>query len=193
MAAWLNGIHSAVHPACCGQAKAAPRCETTYDHEVPKPGYIYALPGIAASVLCRDDWETRVKQAGSARLQGDAGPDGDAGESSKRCCRLPERAWLEGRAGTSGPTSVPFFGLAWGQQLLASWPRRWDTRTCSDQAAFWDDVQQAVALLAGPSFYADGRTEPERTAARIYSGFGGGLRSAAGWKLRSKSGPAVPI
>src|SRR5262245_16023661 len=64
MAAWLNGFTALWHPALLWQAGAPPRCDTTYDHETPKPGCLYALPESPPAYL-PDDWETRVKEAGS--------------------------------------------------------------------------------------------------------------------------------
>src|SRR5262245_51983284 len=64
MASWLNGFTALWHPAVLCQAKAPPRHETTYDHETPKAGFIYALPESPPAYL-PDDWEKRVKDAGA--------------------------------------------------------------------------------------------------------------------------------
>ena len=64
MAAWLNGYTALWHPALLWRAKGAPRCETTYDHETPKAGFVYALPETPPAYL-PDDWDERVKQAGA--------------------------------------------------------------------------------------------------------------------------------
>src|SRR5580765_652394 len=64
MASWLNGFTALWHPALLWQTKTLPRTETTYDHEQPKAGMIYALPETPPSYL-PDNWDELVKQAGS--------------------------------------------------------------------------------------------------------------------------------
>src|SRR5262245_51363004 len=64
MAAWLNAYTALWHPAILWQAKGAPRCEATYDHETPKAGHIYALPDSPPAYL-PGDWEARVREAGA--------------------------------------------------------------------------------------------------------------------------------
>src|SRR5436853_7205201 len=72
MASWLNGYTALWHPALLWQAKTLPRTETTYDHEQPRAGYIYALPETPPSYL-PDNWDELVRQAGSIAVQ--AKPD----------------------------------------------------------------------------------------------------------------------
>ncbi len=152
MAAWLNGFTALWHPALLWQATAAPRCETTYDHETPKAGMLYALPETPPSYL-PDDWEARVKQVGSLVFK--ATPDRAATLANLQAALNVEGApvfgWklgLEQRPDAVGP----LFGLAWGHLLLASLSEAMEHENLLDHAAFWDDVQHAVALLAGFSY-----------------------------------------
>src|SRR5438552_1036977 len=120
MAGWLNGFTALWHPALLWQAKEPPRCETTYDHETPKPGFLYALPETPPSYL-PDDWEERVKKAGSLVFK--ATPDRETTLANLKTALNAEGApvfgWQQG-AEQSADTLGPFFGLAWGHLLLAS-------------------------------------------------------------------------
>src|SRR5262245_4998825 len=148
MAAWLNAYTALWHPAILWQAKAAPRCEATYDHETPKARHIYALPENPPSYL-PEDWEARVKEAGAitfkttadrattlANLKAALSAEGAPALGCKACFDL------------SADDIGPFYGLAWGHQLLAALAEAMEHENLLDQAAFWDDVQHAVALVA---------------------------------------------
>ena len=168
MAAWLNGFTALWHPAVMWQASAPPRCETTYDHETPKSGMLYALPETPPSYFS-DDWAERVKQAGSIVFK--ATPDRAATLANLRDALhadgAPAFGWKEGieRAETE---VGPFFGMAWGHQMLAALTEAMEHENLLDQASFWDDVQHAVALLAGmpytPTNIAAPPTPAENTA-----------------------------
>lgn len=147
MACWLNGFTLLWHPAIAWQAKAAPRSEATYDHETPKPGHIYALPEAPPAYL-PDDWEDRVKQAGAIVFK--VTPDRATSLANLKAALSAEGApQLGWRAGfdLSDDDAGPFFGLAWGYQLLSALAEAMEHENLLDQAAFWDDVQQAIAAL----------------------------------------------
>ena len=65
MAAFLNGYSALWHPAALTGATGAPRVESSYDHEQPKPGHLYAVPETPPMFL-PDDWDQRVREAGAA-------------------------------------------------------------------------------------------------------------------------------
>src|SRR6266852_2293971 len=143
MASCLNGFTALWHPALLWQAKGPPRCETTYDHETPKAGFIYALPESPPAYL-PDDWETRVKEAGAIVFK--ATPD-----------RTVTLANLKAALSAREPTALldlsaddlgPFFGLAWGHLLLAALAEAMEHENNLQVDAFWNDVQQAIALLS---------------------------------------------
>src|SRR6266852_1164621 len=91
MAAWLNGFTALWHPAVLWQAKGAPRCETTYDHEAPKAGFLYALPETPPAYL-----KAALCAEGAAALGWKQGLDLNADDVG------------------------PLFGLGWGHVLLAA-------------------------------------------------------------------------
>ena len=149
MASWLNGFTVLWHPALLWQAKSLPRVEATYDHEQPKAGFIYALPEAPPAYL-PDDWEERVKQAGALVFK--ATPDREATLANLRAAlradNTPALGWKHG-LDLPAEQLGPFFGLAWGHQLLAALSEAMEHENLLDQAAFLDEVQQAIALLAG--------------------------------------------
>ena len=166
MASWLNGFTALWHPALLWQAKGPPRCETTYDHETPKAGFIYALPETPPAYL-PDDWEVRLKNVGALMFK--ATPDRAATLANLKAALAPEpdapardavetpalalRAQLPASLLDLSTDAVgPFFGLAWGHLLLAALAEAMEHENLLQVEAFWDDVQHAVALLGGLSY-----------------------------------------
>src|SRR5262245_8600037 len=68
MACWLNGFSALWHPAAVWQADRPPRCETPYDHEQPRAGFLYAVPESPPLIL-PDDWDERVRAAGAVAFK----------------------------------------------------------------------------------------------------------------------------
>src|SRR5438045_3651975 len=62
MACWLNGYCALWHPAVVWQSSGPPRVDTPYDHEIPRPGHVYAVPEAPTSLL-PGDWEEKVRAA----------------------------------------------------------------------------------------------------------------------------------
>jgi hypothetical protein len=149
MAAWLNGLTALWHPAALWQAKGPPRCDTPYDHEQPRPGCIYVVPESPPSYL-PEDWDRRVRDVGSVCFK--ATPERDVTLDNFRAALTAESApplgWPAGFE--ASPQAVaPFFGLGWGHLMLATLSEAMEHENLLDPSAFWDDVQQAVARLAG--------------------------------------------
>jgi hypothetical protein len=176
MASWLNGFTALWHPALLVQAKGPPRCETTYDHETPKAGFIYALPETPPAYL-PDDWETRVKNAGALVFK--ATPDRRVTLANLKSALPGSEPEAQARDGEENPSISepepqasnggehpslalraqklldlsaddlgPFFGLAWGHLLLTALAEAMEHENNLQVEAFWDDVQQAIALLS---------------------------------------------
>lgn len=168
MASWLNAYTVLWHPALLWHAKGAPRCEATYDHETPKPGHIYALPESPPSYL-PDDWEARVREAGAVTFK--AAVDRETTLANLKAALTadgaPALGWKEGLK-LSADDLGPFFGIAWGHQLLASLAEAMEHENLLDQAAFWDDVQQAIATIGGMA-YARTANAPAAPAAPDYA------------------------
>ncbi|MSQ95916.1 MAG: hypothetical protein EXR98_15370 [Gemmataceae bacterium] len=170
MAAWLNGYTALWHPALLWQAKGPPRCEATYDHETPKAGHIYALPETPPTYL-PEDWEERVRQAGALMFKTTA--DRETTLANLKAALIGENAPALGwKAGLdlSADELGPFFGLAWGQQMLASLSEAMEHENLLDQDSFWSDVQNAVALLAGIPYTPSPPPTPSEPDPQYYVG-----------------------
>ncbi len=162
MACWLNGFTLLWHPALAWQAKGTPRCEATYDHETPKPGFIYALPEAPPAYL-PDDWDQRVRAVGAITFK--TTPDRAATLANLRAALNAEGApalgWTAGLDLTDDELG-PFFGIAWGHQMLAALSEAMEHENLLDQVAFWNDVQQAIATLGKLPFVAVQPETPSR-------------------------------
>lgn len=149
MASWLNGLSVLWHPALLWTAKGPPRVEAQYDHEQPKAGCVYALPETPPLFL-PDDWNERVKAAGSIAFR--AGVDRTATIANLASAIRDSSAGAFGwPGGLDLPTEpiTPFFGLGFGHLLLGTLAEAMEHENLLDGAAFWSDVQSAIALLGG--------------------------------------------
>lgn len=168
MAAWLNGFTALWHPALLWQAKGPPRCEATYDHETPKPGHIYALPETPPAYL-PDDWDARVRQAGAVVFR--ATPDRETTLVNLKAALTaegtPPFGWKPG-LNLSADELGPFFGIAWGHQMLASLAEAMEHENLLDPIAFWDDIQQSIATLGGLP-YASANTQSAPPPTKNYA------------------------
>lgn len=149
MASWLNGFSVLWHPALLWTAKGPPRVEAQYDHEQPKAGCVYALPETPPLFL-PDDWNERVKAAGAIAFR--AGVD-RATTLAKLATALHETGdgffgWLGG-LDLPKEQITPFFGLGFGYLLLGTLAEAMEHENLLDDPAFWNDVQSAIAALAG--------------------------------------------
>src|SRR5262245_57272596 len=152
MACWLNGHSVLWHPAAVWAAKEPPRVDASYDHETPRSNCIYAVPDTPPTYL-PDDWRDRVRQAGSiavtampdraatfANLREGLAAEGAPGLGCKECLDLPN------------DKIGPFFGIGYGHLLQATLAEAMEHENLLETASFWDEVQHAIALVAGLPF-----------------------------------------
>jgi hypothetical protein len=163
MASWLNGYSALWHPAALWGAAGPPHVDPAYDHEQPRPGHVYAVPQ-SPPLLLPEDWEQRVRAAGAASFH--ATPDRKTTVANLRAALLaaaegpppngqpaPEagdgtavrKALLDLAADQQGP----FFGIGLGHVLIGSLCEAMEHENLLAAAEFWDDVQRALAALAG--------------------------------------------
>ncbi len=149
MACWLNGMTALWHPAVLWRAKGPPRCDAPYDHEQPRPGCVYAVPESPPSYL-PDDWHERVRAAGAVAFQ--ATTDRQTTLANLRAALsaegAPELGWPAAFE-QAGEATGSLIGLGWGHLLQATLSEAMEHENLLDPAGFWDDVQYAVAQLAG--------------------------------------------
>src|SRR5262245_44067273 len=72
VAAWLNGYLALWHPAALVAAPGLPRAASSYDHDFPKAGQVFAVP-VAPQLFQADDWPDRRDAAGAVSFS--ATPD----------------------------------------------------------------------------------------------------------------------
>ncbi|MCS7045198.1 MAG: hypothetical protein NZO58_02460, partial [Gemmataceae bacterium] len=154
MACWLNAHSALWHPAVLWQAQGPPRVESAYDHETPKPGCLYAVPEVPPTYL-PDDWRDRVRQAGSIAFT--AAVDRDL-TFANLCQAMTDdgAAPLGCRQALDLPADKvgPFLGLGYGHLLQATLAEAMEHENLLDAAAFWEEVQRAVASVVGLSMAA---------------------------------------
>src|SRR2546423_6804883 len=75
VASFLNGYTVLWHPLVLAIATRLPRIDSSYDHEQPAPGRIFAVPE-TPPLLLPDDWNDRVRAAGAVSFR--ATPDREA-------------------------------------------------------------------------------------------------------------------
>lgn len=149
MACWLNGFSALWHPAALWQAVKPPRCETPYDHEDPKPGFLYAVPE-APPLILPDDWEQRVKDNGAIAFRVTTDRTTTLHNLREALQTHPEKtAGLDKLLDLPGDQVTPFFGLGLGHLLLGALSEAMEHENLLEHDAFWDDVQSAVASLGG--------------------------------------------
>jgi len=147
MASWLNGYSALWHPTVLWDAKQPPRVEATYDHEAPKPGVIYAVPESPPTYL-PDDWNDRVKAAGSVRFSVVA----DREQTLKnlydaiRAEGAPDLAWKDAVEMPQDVVSL-LFGLGWGHLYLATLSEAMEHENLLEADVFWDEIQLALASI----------------------------------------------
>jgi hypothetical protein len=176
MAAWLNGIVCLWHPALIWGAKEPPKIDSSYDHDMPAAGDVFAVPA-APPLFQPDDWRFRVLNAGAIRFEAAANRDatlanlkhslaeaagGDA--ETRQAFDSPDIQTL-----LNLPESKvrPFFGLGFGHLMLESLFDAMDHEHLLAVDDFWNDVQQALAALLRPDGSEDVERNLRQAASRL--------------------------
>lgn len=168
MSCWLNAWSALWHPAVLLQAQEPPRCDSAYDHEQPQAGCIYALPD-SPPLYLPDDWEERVRQAGAVAFK--AGTDRETTLQNLRTAldAAGDQAAIWNEAWFLSEEQVrDFFGLGLGYLLQESLAEAMEHENLLDRPAFWDDVQEALASLAGREYV---RTTPADLPGSVDTGY----------------------
>ena len=152
MAAWLNGYISLWHPALLLKAAGMPRIDSTYDHDLPNSGEIFAVPE-GPHLYQPDDWRDRVEAAGAVRYK--ASPDRGSTLADLRQAleNSPNFADGETRALLDLPLEKvqPFFAIGFGYIMLESLFDAMEHEHLLAAEDFWRDVKQAAEALLQPN------------------------------------------
>jgi hypothetical protein len=149
MASWLNAYSALWHPAALWQAAGTPRYDAPYDYEQPRAGHVYAIPE-SPPLMLPEDWDERVRAAGAVAFR--ASTDRAATLANMRAALKSRPSVPEGfdeLIDLPDDKTAPFFGLGVGHQLLSALSGAMEHENLLDNSAFWADVQQAIAELAG--------------------------------------------
>ena len=144
--AWLAGYLALWHPAVLAVIQRPPQAASSYDHDQPNEGAIYAVPE-GPHLYQPDDWPDRVRQAGAVAIS--ASPD------LAECQRLLLAGLAEAGAGdafTETPADLLryFTAIGYGYLLVEFLFDAMDHEHLLDADGFWADIQQAVGVLRGP-------------------------------------------
>jgi hypothetical protein len=178
MACWLNAHAALWHPAALWQAAGPPRVDVPYEYEQPTAGHLYAVPE-SPPLFLPDDWEERVGAAGAALFKATPDRKTTLANLKEALARLPPAPvgdltpesppLLEARArllALPAEQVAPFLGIGLGYLLQLSLSEAMEHESLLEAEGFWQDVQQAVADLAGVPY----TPPPEPTAAGAEAG-----------------------
>jgi hypothetical protein len=178
MSAWLNGAVCLWHPALLFGSKAPPKIDSSYDHEMPSAGQVFAVPS-APPLFQPDDWPYRVQNAGAIRFEASADReatlagikqairDAAAGDEEAR----QAFGALEIQALLDLPVDKirPFFGLGFGYLMIESLFDAMDHEHLLAVDEYWSDVQQAIAAALKPDGSAEFEQHLKQAAGRLLS------------------------
>ena len=169
MAAWLNGYSALWHPLALWQAASPPRIEAAYEHDSPRPGYIYAVPQTPASLLS-DDWDNRVHAASAFAFRASSDRAATIANLKAFCGRHAPRDdgphaeredYTPAALSNLAPTTVaPFLGIGLGYLLLSALSEAMEHENLLQIDEFWIEIQQAVAALLGGNAETTGGKPP---------------------------------
>lgn len=149
--AWLAGYFALWHPAVLKNLSKPPQAASSYDHDQPAEGCIYAVPE-GPHIYQPDDWMDRVKAAKAVAFR----PTGNRRETHDRMLA----GFWDTPAGTAAGKLLDvspgdarlFAGVGYGYLLVETLFDAADHEHLLDVVAFWTDVSQAVeSLEAGDS------------------------------------------
>jgi hypothetical protein len=179
MAAWLNGAVCSWHPALIFGAKSPPKVDSSYDHEMPTAGQVFAVPS-APPLFQPDDWPYRVSNAGAVRFEAVPGRDAtlanlvhalreaaaSSEEESRQAFGTPE---IQGLLELPPEKVGPFLGLGFGYLMIESLFDAMDHEHLLAVEDFWNDLQQAIAALLRPDGGDECQQHLNQAAGRLLS------------------------
>lgn len=145
-AAWLTGYFALWHPAVLKGLAKPPQAASSYDHDRPAEGAVYAVPE-GPHVYQPGDWDEQVKAANAVAFR----PTADRGETHARMLAgfwgTPAGSAAGQLLDVSADTARPFAAVGFGYLLVETLFDAADHEHLLDVAGFWADVTQAVAAL----------------------------------------------
>ncbi len=159
-ASWLAGYFALWHPAALIRIGRPPVASSSYDHDVPGEGYVYAVPE-GPTLYQPDDWWDRVRDARAVAFR--STPDRD--ETLRNLVQALRDAGVEsGLLDAPAETVRLFAALGYGYLLVESLFDAMDHEHLLDAERFWADVQAAVANLGEARTHLRSAAEKLRVA-----------------------------
>ncbi len=173
VAAWLNGYAALWHPAALAFAAGPPAASSSYDHDMPRAGFVYCVPE-GPHLFQPDDWNARVEEAKSIVFR--ATPS--RAETLSRLLAALRESGQPSHAGSffdASPECVRLFaGLGYGYLMLDTLYEAMDHEKLLDAPGFWADVVAARdALERGEEYVPHLKLAAEKLQAGrepVYSG-----------------------
>jgi hypothetical protein len=137
-AAWLNGYFALWHPDVLRHAVGPAEAVSSYDHDLPKPGAIYAIPE-GPSLFQPDGWAEQAKAAGAVAFVSTA----DRTETQANLEAALRESGVEVRD-VSPDVATTFAGVGLGYLTLETWFDAADHEHLLDRDGFWADVTTAA-------------------------------------------------
>ena len=151
VAAWLNGYVALWHPAALAGAAQPPQTSNTYDHDMPRAGFVYCVPE-GPHNFQPDNWDERTVEAKSVVYKATASRT----ETRERLLKALRDSGQSGPLLDAPPEAVRLFaGLGYGYVMLDTLYEAMDHEKLLDAAGFWADVVAAVDALGQGGDYKE--------------------------------------
>ncbi len=151
VAAWLNGLAALWHPAALAGAAATPAVSNSYDHDLPRTGFVYGIPE-GPQLFQPDDWNDRVIEAKAIVFH--ATPS--RAETVANLLAALRDAGHDEPLFDAPPEAVRLFAaLGYGHAMLDTLYEAMDHEKLLDAEGFWADVTAAVESLAQGGDYKE--------------------------------------
>jgi len=138
--AWLAGWFQLWHPLVLVRLCRPPQISTSYDHDLPGQGFIYAVPA-GPHLYQPDDWPHRVLQAQGLQFPTD--PDRQAtADLFRQACSQAD--WPTTSLERPATDWLPFAGIGYGFLIVDTLYEAADHERLLDGEQFWAQVQQAA-------------------------------------------------
>jgi alpha-mannosidase len=148
VASFLNGYTALWHPLVMSVASRLPRVDSSYDHEQPAAGRIFAVPE-TPPLLLPDDWNDRVRAAGAIAFR--ATPDRQATIDNLREALRSHGAIAESTAphllDASPDHYHAFFGIGLGFLVVEALLEAMEHQDVLTHGDILQDIQKAAGAL----------------------------------------------
>ena len=142
--AWLNGHFALWHPAVLAAVGRPPRAASTHDHDVPREGFVYALP-TGPTVYQPDNWRELVREANAVSFEATTDAAVTTTNLLAALRTYPSASEIPESLFAAPPEMVRSFeAVGFGHLLIESLFDAASHDPQLDDAGFWENVTAAV-------------------------------------------------